>query len=215
MARRFRTYGPYGPGGSLQVKCAARPRWLPRCAGRRDDDDPYAPPPAGTFPAPSRRRPHGGRGWGGRVCLAVGRERVGHRAGLLVEEPLRQPGHRCGDRRRQVGHSSETDRTSSGRTAGVRCRTTSRSIAQALSSGLSTGFGRKRLEAHYGGITRIEGAHAVLGASLHLHGLPRRGRPLTARSASAGSHAPPGAAPTRRPVSRSARPWRHRPRRRR
>lgn len=50
----------------------------------------------------------GGRGWSGRGCLAVGRERVGHRAGLLVEEPLRQPGHRCGDRRREVGHNAET-----------------------------------------------------------------------------------------------------------
>ena len=41
-------------------------------------------------------------------CLAVGRERVGHRAGLFIEQPLRQPGHRCGDRRRQVGHGAET-----------------------------------------------------------------------------------------------------------
>ncbi|CAM5676888.1 hypothetical protein SVIOM342S_03717 [Streptomyces violaceorubidus] len=84
-------------------RCAARPRWLPssRAALRRR--------PARDFltPAPSRRR-SGGRMRPGACCLAVGRERVGHRTGLFIEQPLRQPGHRCGDRRRQVGHGAET-----------------------------------------------------------------------------------------------------------
>ncbi len=33
---------------------------------------------------------------------------IGHRAGLLVERPLRQPGHRGGHRRREVGHLTES-----------------------------------------------------------------------------------------------------------
>lgn len=130
-------------------------------------------------PAPSRRQLRRSPACGrcGLDCLAVGRERVGHRAGLFIEKPLRQPGHRCGDRRRQVGHSSETGQNvvgSNGRRHVPNNQAQYRTglVGRPISLGVVRLRGLDGLKAHDGG-TGVERPHPVLGPSLDLDGLRR------------------------------------------
>lgn len=120
------------------------------------------------LPAPSRRLPRRPR-MCGRGGLAVGRERVGHRAGLLVEEPLRQPCHRCGDGRRQVGHSSETGQDVVG--SHGRCHVP-HNQAQYRTGPLARPIGRSVDDPQVGDRgTGVERPDAVLRLALDLYGL--------------------------------------------
>lgn len=134
-SRRFRTPCVRTAWRKSLGSCAARPRWLPstRAALRR-------PSLRGTW----HRRRRGGSC--GAPPLAGGAASTASRSGASgsVTVPVSSSKSPCASLVTAAGTGGarsatarRPDRTSSGRTAGVTCRTTRRSIAQALSVGLS------------------------------------------------------------------------------
>jgi hypothetical protein len=111
---------PSAPGAGHTVSGAAR-------GGR------VMPSPGATESrigtASGRDPPYVRRGASAADGVPIGGQRVGHRAVRLVEWPLRQPRHHGGDGGARSATARRAARTSSGRTAGVACRTTTCSIA--------------------------------------------------------------------------------------
>ena len=135
LARRFPTRCTYGLAKVFWSVRAARPRWLPspRAALQRP---PYAEPaPSGTFAA---------AGPAALVGPAGTASRSGASGSVTVPDsssksPCASLVTAAGTGGARSATARRPDRTSSGRTAGVTCRTTSRSIAQGPSPAYQAG----------------------------------------------------------------------------
>ena len=90
--------------------------------------------PARKSTAAPERLARAARHLSGTDGFLVGGQRVGHPSGALEQRALGQPGHQGWDRRRDPVTARSAVRMSSGRTDGVVCRTTMRSIAHPSSS---------------------------------------------------------------------------------
>ena len=164
------------PGESLLVSARPDPGGS-RVPGLRYNDCPYAAGPSGAVAAAVPAAVGGAAGTASRSG-ASGSVTVPDSSS---KSPCASLVTAAGTGGARSATARRPDRTSSGRTAGVTCRTTSRSIAQGPSPGLSRarrqppgGSGawawRKRLQVGHGG-AGVEGPHAVLRLALDLDGL--------------------------------------------